>query len=104
VGKGKVQKLGWSGKVWHFLEVSPASVLLGCKDAIWQGRKALLLASVIFSPFTGSECPVLAQSNLVPDETLSSESSNVIFNLGGTPTELITGGAQREQNLWLLRT
>ena len=100
MGKGKVQKLGWSGKVWHFLEVSPASVLLGCKDAIWQGRKALLLASILFSPFTGSQCPVLAQSNLVPDNTLSSESSNVIFDLGGTPTELITGGAQRGQNLF----
>ncbi|NJL81438.1 MAG: hypothetical protein HC917_26585 [Richelia sp. SM2_1_7] len=50
MGKGKVQKLGWSGKVWHFFEVSRTSVLLGCKDAKWQGRKALLLASVIFSP------------------------------------------------------
>ncbi|NJO64466.1 MAG: filamentous hemagglutinin N-terminal domain-containing protein, partial [Richelia sp. RM2_1_2] len=95
-----MQKLGWSGKVWHFFEVSRTSVLLGCKDAKWQGRKALLLASVIFSPFTGSQCPVLAQSNLVPDNTLSSESSNVIFNLGGIPNELITGGAQREQNLF----
>ncbi|MGF1677106.1 MAG: filamentous hemagglutinin N-terminal domain-containing protein [Rivularia sp. (in: cyanobacteria)] len=42
----------------------------------------------------------MAQSNLVPDNTLSSESSNVIFNLGGIPNELITGGAQREQNLF----
>ncbi len=67
---------------------------------MWQGRKALLLASILFSPFTGSQCPVLAQSNLVPDNTLSSESSNVIFNLGGIPNELITGGAQREQNLF----
>jgi filamentous hemagglutinin family protein len=95
-----MQKLGWSGKVWHFFEVSRTSVLLGCRDAIWQGRKALLLASVVFSPFTGSQCPVLAQSNLVPDNTLGSEASRVIPNFNGTPNEVIEGGAQRGQNLF----
>jgi filamentous hemagglutinin family protein len=95
-----MQKLGWSGKARHFLEVSRTSVLLGCRDAIWQGRKALLLASIVFSPFTGSQCPVLAQSNLVPDNTLGSEASRVIFNSYNTPNEAIEGGAQRGQNLF----
>jgi filamentous hemagglutinin family protein len=97
VGKGKVQKLGWSGKVWHFLKVSRTSVLLGCRDAMWQGRKALLLASVVFSPFIGSQYPVLAQSNLVPDSTLGSEASRVI---NSSSNEFILGGAQRGQNLF----
>ncbi|BAY88995.1 filamentous hemagglutinin N-terminal domain-containing protein [Tolypothrix sp. PCC 7601] len=95
-----MQKLGWSGKVWQFLEISPASLLLGCRGAILQRYKTLLLASIIFSPFTGSQCPVLAQSNLVPDNTLGSESSRVIFNFDGTPNEVIGGGAQRGQNLF----
>jgi filamentous hemagglutinin family protein len=86
--------------VWRFFEVSRTSVLLGCRDVIWQGRKALLLASVVFSPFTGSQYPVLAQSNLVPDNTLGSEASRVIFNSFNTPNEAIEGGAQRGQNLF----
>ncbi|PAX46956.1 hypothetical protein CK510_28950 [Brunnivagina elsteri CCALA 953] len=86
--------------MWRFFEVSRTSVLLGCWDVIWQGRKALLLASVVFSPFTGSQYPALAQSNLVQDNTLGSEASRVIFNSRNTPNEAIEGGAQRGQNLF----
>ena len=39
-------------------------------------------------------------SNIVPDNTLGAESSQVIENFGGFPVEVITGGAQREQNLF----
>ncbi|BAZ02748.1 filamentous hemagglutinin-like protein [Tolypothrix tenuis PCC 7101] len=83
--------------MWHFLEISSASLLLECRGAILQGYKTLLLASIIFSPFTGSQWPVLAQSNLVPDNTLGSESSRVI---NSSSNEFILGGAQREQNLF----
>ncbi len=44
--------------------------------------------------------PAFAQSNIVPDNTLDSETSEVIPNIGATPNELITGGAQRGQNLF----
>ncbi|NEP11701.1 MAG: filamentous hemagglutinin N-terminal domain-containing protein [Symploca sp. SIO2C1] len=45
--------------------------------------------------------PALAQSNIVPDNTLGAgENSIVIPNFFGLPIEVITGGAQREQNLF----
>lgn len=45
--------------------------------------------------------PAFAQaSNIVPDDTLGDESSQVIENFNGQPTEVITGGAQRGQNLF----
>ncbi|MEB3233026.1 MAG: filamentous hemagglutinin N-terminal domain-containing protein, partial [Leptolyngbyaceae bacterium] len=44
--------------------------------------------------------PALAQSVIVPDETLGEERSVVIENFGGTPNEVITGGARRAQNLF----
>ena len=44
--------------------------------------------------------PVRAQSNIVPDNTLGVESSQVIPNFGGNPVEIIIGGAVREQNLF----
>ncbi len=43
----------------------------------------------------------LAQSNIVPDNTLGvGQNSNVIPNFFGLPIEVITGGAQRQQNLF----
>ena len=39
-------------------------------------------------------------SNIVPDNTLGDESSQVIENADGQPNEVITGGAQRGQNLF----
>ena len=39
-------------------------------------------------------------SNIVPDNTLGDESSQVIENAEGQPNEVITGGAVREQNLF----
>ena len=45
--------------------------------------------------------PAFSQaSNIVPDNTLGESSSQVIENADGQPTEVITGGAQREQNLF----
>lgn len=42
----------------------------------------------------------LAQSNIVPDNTLGAESSVVIDNFQGLPIEIITGGATRGVNLF----
>ncbi|MEW6498958.1 MAG: filamentous hemagglutinin N-terminal domain-containing protein, partial [Cyanobacteriota bacterium] len=42
----------------------------------------------------------LAQSNIVPDDTLDGESSFVVPNINGLPVEAIGGGAQRGQNLF----
>ncbi len=42
----------------------------------------------------------LAQSNIVPDNTLGTENSNVIPNFNGRPIEVIDGGALRGQNLF----
>ncbi|MUG91296.1 filamentous hemagglutinin N-terminal domain-containing protein [Scytonema sp. UIC 10036] len=42
----------------------------------------------------------IAQSNIVPDDTLNAENSRVIPNIGGLPIEVITGGAIRGQNLF----
>ncbi len=41
-----------------------------------------------------------AQSSLIPDQTLGTESSQVQRQLWPTPTDLITGGARRGQNLF----
>lgn len=40
------------------------------------------------------------QSNIVPDNTLGTESSQVIGNFQGLPIEVITGGATRQINLF----
>ncbi|MFS0513307.1 beta strand repeat-containing protein [Nostoc sp. UIC 10607] len=40
------------------------------------------------------------QSNIVPDNTLGAESSQVIDNFQGLPIEIITGGATRQINLF----
>ncbi|MEJ6483364.1 S-layer family protein [Nostoc punctiforme UO1] len=40
------------------------------------------------------------QSNIVPDSTLGTESSQVIGNFQGLPIEVITGGATRQINLF----
>jgi filamentous hemagglutinin family protein len=70
----------WSDKFWRF----SAAVLLG-----WT------------SSFATSISPSFAQSNIAPDETLGTrESSQVTPNFNSTPNEVITGGAQRQQNLF----
>jgi filamentous hemagglutinin family protein len=40
------------------------------------------------------------QSNIVPDNTLGAESSQVIGNFQGQPIEVITGGSSRQSNLF----
>lgn len=42
----------------------------------------------------------IAQSNILPDETLDLESSVVLTDVEGLPVEIILGGATREQNLF----
>lgn len=44
--------------------------------------------------------PSFAQSNIVPDNTLGAESSQVITNFNGEPIEIIQGGAARGINLF----
>ncbi|HEY9602792.1 MAG TPA: filamentous hemagglutinin N-terminal domain-containing protein, partial [Allocoleopsis sp.] len=48
--------------------------------------------------FSGN--PALAQSNIVPDNTLGADSSLVMPNFNGLPVEVIAGGTQRGQNLF----
>ncbi|BDA76296.1 filamentous haemagglutinin-like (plasmid) [Calothrix sp. PCC 7716] len=67
------------------------SFLLGSVSALTQ---------ILLFSFITSQRPAFAQSNIVPDNTLGSEASRVIPNFGATPNELITGGAQRGQNLF----
>ncbi|MDZ8069892.1 MAG: filamentous hemagglutinin N-terminal domain-containing protein [Nostoc sp. DedQUE08] len=57
-----------------------------------------LLGCLSFSIFT-SETQA-QQSNIVPDNTLGAESSQVIGNYQGQPIEAITGGAIRQINLF----
>jgi len=49
----------------------------------------------LFTPKTQAQ-----QSNIVPDNTLGAESSQVINNFQGLPIEVITGGATRQINLF----
>ncbi|WP_414621573.1 filamentous hemagglutinin N-terminal domain-containing protein [Calothrix sp. CCY 0018] len=87
-------KLGWVGKVRglrsNSLKASCSSFLLGCAAVV--AKFTIGIAAFI--------SPALAQSNIVPDNTLGSEASRVIFNFNGTPNEVIGGGAQRGQNLF----
>ena len=56
---------------------------------------------IFVTTLLGKADPALSQpSNIVPDNTLGEESSQVIENVNGQPIEVITGGAQREQNLF----
>ncbi|WP_445636902.1 Filamentous hemagglutinin FhaB/tRNA nuclease CdiA-like TPS domain-containing protein [Nostoc sp. DSM 114161] len=53
------------------------------------------LSISLFTPKTQAQ-----QSNIVPDNTLGAESSQVIDNFQGLPIEVITGGATRQINLF----
>ncbi|MDZ8259657.1 filamentous hemagglutinin N-terminal domain-containing protein [Nostoc sp. ChiQUE01b] len=53
------------------------------------------LSASIFTAKTQAQ-----QSNIVPDNTLGGESSQVIDNFLGLPIEVITGGATRQINLF----
>ena len=46
--------------------------------------------------------PCFAQSNIVPDNTLGTEPSQLTpnINVDGIPSTLIEGGAERDQNLF----
>ncbi|MBD2527678.1 S-layer family protein [Nostoc sp. FACHB-133] len=57
-----------------------------------------LLGWLIVSIFTAKA--QAQQSNIVPDNTLGAESSQVIGNFLGLPIEVITGGATRQINLF----
>jgi filamentous hemagglutinin family protein len=83
----KVKTNGWVCCVRYL----SASFLLSCVSAVSQ---------VLFSSFIAPQHSAYAQSNIVPDITLGLEASEVIPNFNNTPNELITGGAQRGQNLF----
>ncbi|MCW5315512.1 filamentous hemagglutinin N-terminal domain-containing protein [Nostoc sp. KVJ3] len=55
-----------------------------------------LLETIVISPIKTT----FAQSKIIPDNTLSTESSKVINNSSGLPIENIDGGAQRGINLF----
>ena len=56
---------------------------------------------ILFASIVSQTDSTFAQvSNIVPDNTLGDESSQVIENFNDQPIEVITGGAQREQNLF----
>lgn len=78
-------------------KASPTSVLLGCLGALAKLSWGIAQFTVGIAAFIS---PAFAQSNIVPDNTLGSEASGVIFNFQGTPNDLIIGGAQRGQNLF----
>jgi filamentous hemagglutinin family protein len=61
-------------------------------------KVATTLSILGIVPFVAT--PVSAQSVIVPDNTLGTESSNVVTNFNGSPTEVITGGANRGINLF----
>ncbi|MBN4004280.1 filamentous hemagglutinin N-terminal domain-containing protein [Nostoc sp. LPT] len=56
------------------------------------------LGCLVFSIFTSKT--LAQQSNIIPDNTLGAESSQVIGNFQGLPIEVITGGATRQINLF----
>ncbi|MEB3357397.1 MAG: filamentous hemagglutinin N-terminal domain-containing protein [Synechococcales bacterium] len=56
----------------------------------------LLGATVVLLPSS----PGIAQSLIVPDDTLGEEQSIVLENFNGAPNEVITGGARRAENLF----
>ena len=55
---------------------------------------------VIVALFCKVNSALAQASNIIPDNTLGDENSQVIENADGQPNEVITGGAQREQNLF----
>ncbi|MDJ0596649.1 MAG: hypothetical protein QNJ72_42890 [Pleurocapsa sp. MO_226.B13] len=70
------------------------------KLAFWvysQYSACLILFASIISEANSANAQA---SNIVPDDTLGNESSQVIENFSDRPIEVITGGAQREQNLF----
>ncbi|MEH2000635.1 MAG: filamentous hemagglutinin N-terminal domain-containing protein [Nostoc sp.] len=67
-------------------------------NSCWQFGLAGLVGWLSVSLLIGK---TLAQpSNIVPDNTLGAESSQVIGNFQGQPIEVITGGATRQINLF----
>ena len=63
--------------------------------------RALKLPLILIVTLLCKVNPAYSQaSNIVPDNTLGDENSQVIENAEGQPKEVITGGAQRGQNLF----
>ena len=61
----------------------------------------LFSALIVLAIALGKTSPALSQaSNIVPDDTLGDESSEVIENFQGQAIEVIIEGARREQNLF----
>jgi filamentous hemagglutinin family protein len=85
--KTKVKTNGWANNVKKL----SVSFLLGCVSVTSQ---------ILLSSFIVPQSPASAQNNIVPDNTIGSEASGVIPNFGANSNELITGGAQRGQNLF----
>ncbi|MUG91175.1 filamentous hemagglutinin N-terminal domain-containing protein [Scytonema sp. UIC 10036] len=69
---------------------------LGC----WQLRFVGLLTSIGISIFANKALAQSTPSNIQADDTLGTESSQIIQNFQGQPREVITGGATRGINLF----
>ena len=67
----------------------------------WKKLKQVILIPLVGMAIALLGEPTLAQSEIVPDETLGDESSQVRADeVKGNPAEIIEGGARRETNLF----
>ena len=66
----------------------------------WCRKCLLLVNSVVVWAIASSGNSALAQSKIVPDRTLGAESSIVVPDPGGSPAEVIAGGAIHGGNLF----
>lgn len=66
----------------------------------WQFKPVLFLTLLLLNLFTDKVLSQSTPSNIQADDTLGSESSQIIQNFQGQPIEVITGGAIRAINLF----
>ncbi len=71
-----------------------------CWSVCWQLRFVVLLTTIWLSSFNGKALAQSTPSNIQADETLGTESSQIIQNFQGQPIEFITSGATRGINLF----
>ncbi|GAA6620133.1 hypothetical protein [Scytonema sp. NUACC26] len=66
----------------------------------WQLKVVLFLTLIWINVLTGKVLSQSTPSNIQADDTLGTESSQIIENFQGQPLEVITGGAIRSINLF----
>jgi filamentous hemagglutinin family protein len=80
-----------------YIKAHPMTIKYGLNRCLQFGLAGLL--GCLSVSFLTSKTQA-QQSNIVPDNTLGAESSQVIDNFQGLPIEIITGGATRQINLF----